>query len=115
MKLSCQSVSTSEADDEMFQVLFEIARDDEDGPYLLLQRAFLEEDDGEDDPCYVETNEEHLIGYYPNLRAELTRNRLTLNLPPPATETIEVNFQITNPEFQEVRRMLTIVLHQDFK
>lgn len=114
MKLNCQSVSTSEAGDEIFQVLFEIELNQDNGPYLLLQRAFLEEDDGDDASCYVETNEENLIGHYPNFHAELSRNRLILDLPPPTNETIEVNFQITDQKFKEVRHMLTVVLQQDF-
>ena len=52
---NCQSVSTSEAGDEIFQVLFEAEFNQEDGSYLLLQRAFLEEDDGDNVSCYVET------------------------------------------------------------
>ncbi|MEN8233160.1 MAG: hypothetical protein ABFR35_10855 [Thermodesulfobacteriota bacterium] len=115
MKLKCQYVSATEAGDEIFQVSFEAVRDQEDGPYLLLQRAFLEEDDGDDAACYIETNEEHLIGHYAKIGAALTRNRLTINLPPPANETIEVNFQATDPEFQKIRRMLAIILQQDLK
>jgi hypothetical protein len=115
MKLKCQYVSATEAGDEIFQVLFKAVRDQEDGPYLLLQRAFFEEDDGDDEACYIETNEEHLIGHYPKIDAALTRNRLIINLPPPANDTIEVNFQATDSEFQEIRRVLAIILQQDLK
>jgi hypothetical protein len=45
MKLNCQSVSTSEAGDEIFQILFNAEINQDDGSYLLLQRAFFEEDD----------------------------------------------------------------------
>ncbi len=113
VKLKCRHVSATEADDEIFQVEFEAVRGQEDGPYLLLQRTFLEEDEEDDDQCYVETNEEHLIGHYPKLDVELTRNRLLLYLPPPADETIEVSFQATDQEFQEVRRILAIILRQN--
>ncbi|MFO7803065.1 MAG: hypothetical protein R6V55_12295 [Desulfovermiculus sp.] len=57
MKLNCQYVSASEAGDEIFQILMEEERDRDEGPYLLLQRAFLEEYEG-NDPFYVETNDE---------------------------------------------------------
>lgn len=110
MKLNCQYVSASEAGGEIFQVLFEAERDQEDAPYLLLQRAFLEEDEGDDAPCYVEANDEKLIGHYPKLGVELTRNQLTIKLPPPTGETIEVIFQATDQEFQEVKRMLKIIV-----
>ena len=115
IKLRCQYVSATEAGDEIFQVLFKAVRDQADGPYLLLQRAFLEEDDGDVTACYIETNEEHLIGHYSKINAALTRNRLTINIPPPANETIEVNFQATDPAFQEFRRMIAIILQQDLK
>ena len=115
MKLNCQSVSTSEAGDEIFQILFNAEINQDDSSYLLLQRAFFEEDDGDNVSCYVETNEEYLIGHYPNFHADLSRNQLTLVLPSPTNETIEINFQITDQKFRELRHMLTIVLQQDFK
>jgi hypothetical protein len=37
---NCQSVSTSEAGDEIFQVLFEAEFNQDDGPYLLRSVAF---------------------------------------------------------------------------
>ncbi len=114
-KLECQHVSATEAGGEIFQVSFEAVRNQEDGPYLLLQRAFLEEDEEASDPCYIETHKEHLIGHYPQIGAVLTRSRLTINLPAPANETIEVTFQVADKEFQEVRRVLAIILRQDLK
>ncbi len=63
-------MSTSEAGDEIFQILFNAKINQDDGSYLL-QRAFLEEDDGDNVSCYVETNDEHLIGRYPIFHAEL--------------------------------------------
>jgi hypothetical protein len=45
MKLKCQRASASEAGGEMFQVLFEANPEQEDGPYVLIQRAWLEEDE----------------------------------------------------------------------
>ncbi len=111
MKLNCKHVSTSEAGGEIFQVLFEAERDQEDGPYLLLQRAFLEEDEEDDDnPCYVETNDERLIGHYADIDVKLTRGRLTVNLPPPVAETIEADFNATDEKFERIRRMLGIIL-----
>ena len=52
----CRHVSAGEAGGEIFQVLFEAERDQEDGPYLLLSRAFLEEDEGEPNLIGVETH-----------------------------------------------------------
>jgi hypothetical protein len=110
MKLDCQYVSAGEAGGEIFQVLFEAERDQKDGPYLLLQRASFGEDEGDDDPCYVETNDERLIGHYPDLDVTLTRNRLTVNLPLPVAETIEADFKATDEEFEQIRRTLGVIL-----
>jgi hypothetical protein len=114
MKLKCKHVSATEAGDEIFQLLFAVKRDIDGGPYLMIQREFLEEDEGAFGSSYVETHEERLIGYYPNLEAELTRSRLTLRLPPPANETIEVEFLTSDAAFSEVRRVLGIILQREF-
>ena len=62
MKLKCKHVSASEAGDEIFQVLFEVQSEQEGGSYVLISRAFLEEDEGEFSPIYLETHDERLIG-----------------------------------------------------
>ena len=110
MKLDCQYVSASEAGGEIFQILMEAERDQEDGPYLLLQRAFFEEDEGDDAPCYVETNDERLIGHYPEIEVELTRRRLTVKLPPPVDETIEAHFEASDEEFKGISDMLKVIV-----
>jgi hypothetical protein len=114
LALKCQHASASEAGDEIFQVLFEARRDEDYGPYLLISRAFLEEDDGEADSVYVETQDERLIGHYPTVGAELTRDRFTLTLPAPANETIEVHFKASDREFREIVRTLGIILQRTF-
>ena len=60
MKLKCKHVSASEAGDEIFQVLFEVQSEQEGGSYVLISRAFLEEDEGEFSPIYLETHDERL-------------------------------------------------------
>jgi len=113
MRLDCQHVSASEAGDEIFQVLFEAKEECEDGAYVLIQRAWLEEDEGEFSPIYVETHDQRLIDHYPTVDAVLTRNHLTLRLPSPANETIEIEFKTSDANFQEVRRMLGIIFQKD--
>ena len=110
MKLDCQYVSAGEAGGEIFQILMEAKRDQEDGPYLLLQRAFFEEAEGHDAPCYLETNDERLIGHYPEIEVKLTRHRLTVKLPPPVDETIEANFAASDEEFRRIRDMLNVLM-----
>jgi len=113
MRFQCQHVSASSAGDEIFQVLFEKEEERYDKPYLLIQRAWLEEDEGEFSPICIETQDEDLIGHYPSVDAVLTRNHLTLRLPSPANETIEVEFKTSAANFQEVGRMLGIILQKD--
>jgi hypothetical protein len=113
MKLNCQHASASEAGDEIFQVLFEEKEDQCDEAYVLIQRAWLEEDDGEFSPIYVETHDQRLIDHYTTVDAVLTRNHLTLRLPSPANETIEVEFTTPDKTFREIRRMLGIILQKD--
>ena len=59
MKLKCQHASASEAGDEIYQVIFEEKRDQESGSYVLIQRAWLEEDEGETSRTYVETHDSY--------------------------------------------------------
>ncbi len=113
MELKCQHVSASEAGDEIFQVLFEENEDQEDTPYVLIQRAWLEEFGREFRPIYVETHNERLIGDYATVDVTLTRTYLTLILPSPANETIEVEFTTSDSNFREVKRMLDIILQND--
>ena len=113
MKVKCQHVSASEAGDEIFQVHFEEKLDQIDAPYVLIQRAWLEEDEGEFSPIYVETHDERLINHYPTVDATLTRTHLELRLPSPANETIEVEFMTSDANFRKVRRMLGIILQKD--
>ena len=78
MKLKCKYVSASEAGDEIFQVIFEVRPEEEGRPYVLISRAFLEEDEDEISSIYLETHDEHLTGHYLEIDAELTRNSFTV-------------------------------------
>ena len=115
MKLICQHVSAGDAGDEIFQVLFEENIDDDNAPYLLLQRAFLEEDEGDDDPPYVETNVVQLTGHHANLCATLTRNSLTVSLPPQKNDIITIEFDITDIQFDKVKRILSIIFQKNLE
>ena len=97
----------------MFQVLWEASPDQEEGPYVLIQRAWLEEDDGAASRIYVETQDDRLCGPYATLEVELLRNRLTRQLPPPADETIEIDFKTPDRTFQELQRILGIIVQDD--
>ncbi len=113
MELKAESASASEAGGEIFRVLFEANPEQEHGPYVLIQRAWLEEDEGEFSACYIETHDESLIGHYTALRAVLTRNCLTLQLPPPADEIVNIDFATSDENFREIRRILGIIFQRD--
>ena len=110
MRFECKHVSASSAGDEIFQVLFDKVEDQYEEPYLLIQRAWLPENEGAFSPVYVETHDLDLIGHYTTVDAELTRNLLSLRLPASANGTIEVEFKTSDANFREVSRMLGIIL-----
>lgn len=110
IKIHCQHVSASGAGEQIFQILFEEVRDGEDGKYVLIQRAFLEEDDDDPNLIYVEMHDQRLIGHYPTLDVELARNRFTLRFPPPKEQTVEIDFVASDGKFREIKRMLDIIL-----
>lgn len=112
MKLKCQHVSAGEAGGEIFQVQFAEQRDGVDGPYVLIQRAWLEEAGDAPSSIYVETHDRDLINHYPEIEAQLTRTHLTIRLPSPANESIEIDFTASDQVFAEVRRMLGIILQK---
>jgi hypothetical protein len=112
MHLKCQQVSVSEAGDEIFDVMFEGKKTENHTPYVLIQRAFLEEDDGEPSPIYLETHDTNLIGHYPRLNAALTRNRFIITLPPPEGEIIEVDFRVSEKQFRKLRDALGIIMQE---
>jgi hypothetical protein len=113
MKLKCKHVSASEAGDEIFQIRFEVQPEHEGGSYVLISRAFLEEDEDEFSPIYLETHDERLIGHYPEIDAQLTRSHFTVRLPPPVDESIVVDFTTSDQNFEKVRRTLGIILQKD--
>lgn len=113
MKLNCKYVSASEAGDEIFQVIFEVRPEQEGGPYVLISRAFLEEDEDKLSSIYLETHDERLIGHYTEIEAQLTRNRFTACLPPPVDESIEVDFTTSDQNFEKVKRTLGIIFQKD--
>ena len=109
MRINSQHVTASEAGGEYFQVFF-AEQDEGEGPYLLIQRGFEYDDKEPPDPCYVETHDERFIGHFESMKAELSRNRFVLRLPPPLAETIDVRFTTSGENFWEIKRILRIIL-----
>ena len=114
MEFTCTQASASEAGDEIFQVLFQNGCDSEDfdSPYLLIQRASLEEDEGDSDGIYVECTNVDLCGHYSGgVVAELTRELIHLHLPAPANEVIKVGFKANDQDYKEISKMLPLMLN----
>jgi len=114
MEFTCTQASASEAGDEIFQVLFQNDCDPEDfdSPYLLIQRAWLEEDEGSSSRIYVECTNMDLCGHYSEgVVAELTRDLIHLHLPAPANEVIKVRFKANDLDFDAISKMLALILN----
>ena len=52
-------------------------------------------------------------GHYKALEAQLTRDCLRLQLPPPADQMIKIDFEIPNGDFREIRRVLGYIFQRD--
>ncbi|HEY5283261.1 MAG TPA: hypothetical protein VIM14_10765 [Polyangia bacterium] len=81
--------------------------DDGNGPYLLVQRQFEDDDGG---LCYFETHDQDYIGHFKVVRATLDRHRFCLELRRKKFSTIEVTFKATEENYMEVSRILRIMI-----
>lgn len=106
-QLNAKYVSASEAGD-YFQVLFEEERDSLEN-YFLIQRGF-EFEDITPDPCYIESDDLTLCGHLKISKVGLSRNRFYLLLGDKNQNDLEIRFEISEENYQEVKRVLTIIL-----
>lgn len=107
MLFHANHLSSSEAGD-YHQVQFALQNDADDveGPYLLIQRQIEDLDGG---VCYIETHDEKYIGHFYVTRLDLSPSRLLLEIDRPALNVIEVTFEITSPDFDEVARIIGMI------
>jgi hypothetical protein len=105
VKIRLDHVSAAESGD-YFQVLFE-SEEDAGGAYVLIQRQF-EDPDGA--LFYLETHDEHYIGHFNVARASLARNRFCLELPRGRAAKVEVTFEATDQEYDDVARIMRIMI-----
>lgn len=104
MKLKLdQANATHEGD--YIQAVFET--EDENGPYLLVQRQF---EDPNDEYCYIETHDDDYSGHARIRRARLHRNIFTIELLRKSFAHIEVTFNAEPLEFDELRRVLQTMI-----
>lgn len=105
MKIQLDRVSAAESGD-YYQVHFGGA-DDGDGPYVLIQRQFEDDDGG---VCYLETHDQDYIGHFKVVRATLDRHRFCLELWRKNFSKVEVTFKTNEPNYIEVLRILRIMI-----
>lgn len=114
-KLIAKHVSAAEAGGEYFQVMFEENRDD-DKNYFLIQRAFDEWDEFEEDedkpdpPPYIESDDMTFCGFLAIKNVEFSRNRFYIQLANKQKNDLEISFDISNKEYQKVKKTLKIIL-----
>lgn len=106
MKIQLDRVSASESGD-YYQVTFEGEPNEEDGPYVLIQRQFELPDGGR---CYLEAHDQDYVGHFKVARAELGPNRFFLKLARRRAAELEVTFKTTAKNWREVARVMRIII-----
>jgi hypothetical protein len=110
MILKTKSVSIS---DEPLgcQVVFsdtEPQFDNEDEKYILIQKFFDDDIDETENYCYIESHDDNIIGHYNKLEATLKRDYLELKL---KKRIVKIYFEIEEKQFNELKSVLKIILH----
>jgi hypothetical protein len=99
----CLSVASSGG--EYFQVSFEESEGDR--AYSLIQRQFESYDGG---LFYVESHIRKLCGHFKIRRAELGRNTFRLEVACEPAETIQIRFEADVGRYNQLRRVLKIMM-----
>jgi hypothetical protein len=105
VKVQLDHVSATKSGD-YYQVNFEVA-DNGDGPYVLIQRQFEDDDGG---LCYLETHDQDYIGHFKVVRATLDRHRFCLEIRRKKFSNVEVTFKTNEENYLEVARVLRIMI-----
>jgi hypothetical protein len=110
MQFHAKFVSTSISGD-YYQAVFEEdeASPDSDSPYLLIQRQFEVDDDGE---CYIETHNKDFAGHFRLRRFEISPKRIVIEIDRVNNRYIQVTFDLTTNEFANVLPVLKILSGQ---
>jgi len=106
LTISAHHASASD-DGDYFQVAFEERRDEEESPYLLIQRQF-EDEDG--DVCYLESHDEEFVGHFRIRAVRLGRRRFLIVV----NQTLEadVALDIDEQTLHAIKRILRIMIPQ---
>jgi hypothetical protein len=92
---------------DYFQLGFDNEAEDDDGPYVLVQRQFEDPDGG---VCYIETHNEDYIGHAQVARASISRRQLRIELRRRKHPLIEVSFELCDPDYEAVVRIARIMI-----
>lgn len=109
MHFRANHVSTSIlGDGDCYQAMFQAEpdADDPDGPYLLIQRQFEDQDDN---LCYIETHDEKYCGHFSLRRLDFTPRKLSIELDRPRNNLVSVTFAMTAAEFAEASQVVKII------
>ncbi len=109
-KLKAKHVKASESGGEYFQVSFDEERDSLTN-YFLIQRAFECDEDEEPDPPYLESEDEIFCGHLEFQKVEFNRHRFYIQLADKENNDLEVSFNISEDNYQEVKKTLEIILY----
>jgi len=107
MRITLDRVSVSEAG-EGCQVSFETEHEDDEA-YVIIQRHFEEPDDGR---CYIETHDRTYAGHFRIVSATLGPNQVNLELQRGKATQMEVSFDTSVQNFDELKRVLSIMIPQ---
>ena len=115
MDITAKYVLASEAGD-YFQISFESDDPDGDdrqdneplGPYLIVQRQFDDEDD-DDQLCYVETHDEDYCGHFRLRLIEFSETRLTLEILQRHKRVVTVNYRLSKPDWEATKRVINVI------
>jgi hypothetical protein len=113
--ITAKYVLASEAGD-YFQISFESDDPDGDdrqdneplGPYLIVQRQFDDEDD-DDQLCYVETHDEDYCGHFRLRLIEFSETRLTLEILQRHKRVVTVNYRLSKPDWEATKRVINVI------
>lgn len=107
-RIYAKYVTASEAGD-YFQVSFEEKRDSLIN-YFLIQRGFEYYEDEEPDELYIESDDIRFCGCPKFEKIEFNRNRFHLLLADDDKNELEINFDISDKDYKEAKRILEIIL-----
>ena len=106
MRIKLQRAFASENGD-YYQLGFENGVEDDDGPYVLVQRQFEDPDGG---VCYIETHDADYIGHAQVARASISLGQFCLQLRRREHSLIEVSFELCDPDYEEFVRIVRIMV-----